>query len=229
MAQTDDHTLTARLVAEFIGTFALVFFGTGAIVANQVTDGALGHLGVAIAFGLVIGVMVYTFKSISGAQFNPAVSVALWARNVNSAVDTIRYVAVQILAAITASLAVGLFADAFGVSDLGATLPVNGLLGLSLLVEIAATFTLVTVILGVVRAGEAGDSWAGVAIGGTVALAAIAFGPISGASLNPARSVGPAFVQAGATPVLWIYILGPLGGGLLAALVDRAVTQGVRS
>ena len=220
---TTNRTAVSRLVAEFIGTFALVFFGTGAVVADRFTDGAVGHVGIALTFGLVIAVMVYTYKSVSGAQFNPAVSVALRIRGLNTTGETVSFIAVQLLAAAAASFLVRYAGRALDVADFGATVPVAGAPALTLAVEVATTFTLVTVIFGVVHSGERGDSWAGAAIGGTVGLAALAFGALGGASMNPARSFGPALVQPGALTPLWIYWVGPVGGAVIAALVDRIV------
>ena len=218
-------TMRARLVAEFVGTFALVFIGTGAIAVDSLTRssiGTLSHLGISIAFGLVIGVMVYTYKEISGAQFNPAVTVALWARGVFPGREVPLYVAIQVIAAVLASGCLAALASPLGVHDFGATIPATGVPRFSVFViEVVATFFLVTVILGVVRAGDRANPWSGFAIGSTVALCALAFGPISGASMNPARSFGPALVSSGALDSYWIYLAGPLAGGFFASVVDR--------
>lgn len=217
--------LRGGIIAEFIGTFALVFFGTGAFVANLATDGAVGHVGVALTFGLVIGTMVYTFKGNSGAQFNPAVSIALWSRGVVSSVEALVYIGVQVVAAVAASAVVTMIANAYGVVEIGATVPLGGHIFGALVIELLTTFTLVTVIFAVVDAGPRGDAWSGIAIGGTVGLAALAFGPISGASMNPARSIGPALLDFTAAPFLWIYLVGPILGGLLAALVRTVLVD----
>lgn len=247
-------TLAARLLAEFVGTFALVFAGTGAIVVDAVSGGAIGHVGIALTFGLVIAVFVYAYKDLSGAQYNPAVSAALWLRGVFPGREVAPYVAAQLAGALAASGIVALgvrkiaaeavmegaaalaegaalvqgatsagAAASAVVVGLGATVPGPGGALVTLPVEVLATFLLVTVILGVVRAGERANPWAGIAIGGTVALCALAFGPISGASMNPARSFGPIIFAHGAARSYWLYVVGPVVGGIIAVLVDRAV------
>lgn len=225
-------SLVHRLIAEFIGTFALVFAGTGAIVVNAATNGAIGHIGVSLTFGLVIGVMVYGYKDYSGAQFNPAVSIALWLRGVFPRREVFPYIAIQIAGAVVGSITLVFIVpgEFVGVVDgmtgriAGATVPASGINAVqAIAAEVVTTFFLVTVILGVVSAGERSDSWAGIAIGGTVALAALFFGPISGASMNPARSLGPALVETGALSVYWIYVVGPIVGGGLAVAVDRVL------
>ncbi len=213
--------LSRRLVAEFVGTFALVFAGTGAIVSNGVSGGAVGHVGVALTFGLVIAVMVYAYKDVSGAQYNPAVSIALWLRGVFPGREVAPYIFTQLVAAVAAGGVLRLIVPpAAGVSDLGATMPTWSA-GASIAIEAVATFFLVTVILSVVRAGERSNPWAGIAIGGTVALCALFAGPLTGASMNPARSFGPAVVSPGALGVYWIYVVGPVLGGVVAAVLDR--------
>lgn len=227
--------LARRLVAEFVGTLALVAAGTGAVAANSVTGGALGHIGVALTFGLVIAVFVYAYKDVSGAQYNPAVSVALALRGAFPRREVAPYILAQGAGAVAGGALVRLLVGAIvaagdaafrpgSAAILGATMPGPGGAWVALGVEVVATFLLVTVILGVVRAGGRGNPWAGIAIGGTVALCALAFGPISGASMNPARSLGPALFAPGAGAVLWIYIVGPVVGGALAVAVDRVVT-----
>lgn len=215
--------LRTRLLAEFIGTYALVFFGTGAVVVDHLSGGALGHLGISITFGLVIGVMVYTYRSVSGAQYNPAVTISLWIRGVFSGREVIFYILIQTVAAIGASLTLYGLVHSVGISDFGATVPTTASSTVTFIVEILTTFTLMTVILGVVRNDKHAGPWAGLAIGGTVALSALAFGPVGGASMNPARSIGPVIVQPEAFRYLWIYMAGPVAGGVAAALVDRTV------
>lgn len=219
--------LRARLLAEFVGTFALVFAGTGAIAVDRLSDGTIGHLGIAVAFGLVIAVMVYAYKDLSGAQYNPAVSIALWLRGVFPGRDVAPYVAAQLAGAAAASGVLVLLVAPLGVEEIGATLPGAGGAAISLPVEVLATFLLVTVILGVVRAGERANAWAGLAIGGAVALCAVAFGPVSGASMNPARSFGPMLFVPGAAGVYWVYVVGPVVGGMCAVMVDRVLSAPV--
>ena len=199
------------LAAEFAGTFALVFFGCGAI-AN-----GIGSASTALAFGLVIAVMVYALGHISGAHLNPAVSVAFalgrhfpWPRVVS-------YVSAQLLGAIAGALALRV---TLGPSvSLGVTQP-SGSWGQAASWEALMTFFLVIVITAVATDTRAVGEAAALAIGGTVALCALVGGPISGASMNPARSIGPAVVS-GDLSSIWIYILAPLAGGAAAALVYR--------
>lgn len=204
------------LIAEFIGTFALVFAGCGAIAVNSQTN-ALGHVGIAIAFGLVIACMIYALGHISGAHFNPAASVGFavgrhypWPR-----VGT--YVVAQIAGAVVAALF--LRATLGPDVDLGVTHPAGSDLQ-SLAWEVVLTFFLVLVITAVATDARAVGEAAAVAIGGTVALGALVGGPISGASMNPARSIGPAIVS-GELASIWIYVVGPVAGAVAAAIVYR--------
>ena len=215
----------SALVGEFIGTFALVFFGGAALVAESVTGG-LGPLGVAVSFGLVIGIGVYAFGAVSGAHFNPAVTVALWASGRFRPRSVLPYVVIQLIAAaFAAALLHVLVSTAGGNAGLASTLPGTAGTGAALAAEIAASFLLVTVILRVVAAGPDARAFSGLAIGGTIALCALSVGWVSGASMNPARSFGPALFSPAALRVLWIYVLGPLTGAGLAALADRLLTS----
>jgi aquaporin NIP len=185
------RTLVRALAAEFVGTFALVFAGCGAIMVDAKT-GALGHVGVAISFGLVIMVMIYAVGHISGAHFNPAVTFAFalsrhfpWRRG-------LVYWATQITAALVAAAVLrGLLGN---IAHVGATLP-SGSQGQSFLLEVVLTFFLMFVIMAVATDTRAVGEAAAIAVGGTVLLDAMFGGPISGASMNPARSTGPAIVS----------------------------------
>ncbi len=209
----DTAALARSLVAEAIGAFALVFAGCGAIVVDAKT-GALGHLGVAFSFGLVIMVMIYALGHISGAHFNPAVTLAFaltrhfpWAR-------TGAYWGAQLSGAL---LAAALLRGSLGEhAHDGATLP-SGSQGQAFLWELVLTFFLMFVIMAVATDSRAVGEAAAIAIGGTVGLDALFGGPISGASMNPARSIGPAFVS-GDLHALWLYILAPALGAALAGL-----------
>jgi aquaporin NIP len=201
------------LVAEFIGTFALVFAGCGAIVVDATTH-QLGHGGVAASFGLVIMVMIYALGHISGAHFNPAVTAAFALTRHFPVRRLPAYWVAQILGAIVGAVAVrAVIGDA---ANLGATMP-SGSDGQSLVLETILTFFLMFVIMAVATDTRAVGQGAAIAIGGTVALDALFGGPISGASMNPARSIGPGVVS-GATASLWIYLVGPGLGAALAAL-----------
>ncbi|MEJ7568505.1 MAG: MIP family channel protein [Gaiellaceae bacterium] len=208
-----NRDLLRALVAEAIGTFALVFAGAGAIMVDDKTH-ALGHVGVAIAFGLVIMVMIYAVGHISGAHFNPAVSFAFalsrhfpWPRLAG-------YWAAQTAGALVAAL---ILRGSLGErAHVGATLPA-GSQGQAFLWEVVLTFFLMFVIMAVATDTRAVGEAAAIAIGGTVGLDAMFGGPISGASMNPARSLGPALVS-GDLHALWLYIIAPLLGAALGAL-----------
>ena len=202
-----------RLAAEFVGTFALVFAGCGAIMVDSKTD-ALGHVGVAISFGLVIMVMIYAVGHISGAHFNPAVSFGFalsrhfpWPR-------LLGYWTAQLAGALAAA---AILRGSLGnLAHTGATLPA-GSQGQSFLWELVLSFFLMFVIMAVATDTRAVGEAAAIAIGGTVGLDAMFGGPISGASMNPARSIGPALVS-GDLHALWLYIVAPLAGAALGAL-----------
>lgn len=211
-----------KVGAEMIGTFALVFAGCGAVMADQISGGAVSHLGVGLTFGLVIMVMIYATGHISGAHFNPAVTIAFAAAGHFSWKQVPAYVAGQIVAALLASLC--LYALLGPVASLGATAPA-GSATQSLVLEIIITFFLMFVITAVATDSRAVGHMAGWAIGGTVALAAIFAGPISGASMNPARSLGPALATM-QLDHLWIYIAGPIPGAALGAWAYNLVRCG---
>jgi aquaporin NIP len=211
--------LRGALVAEFIGTFFLVFAGTGAIVVDATTH-EVTHVGVSLVFGLVIAALIYALGHVSGAHFNPAVTIGFWALGEFPGRRVPLYVASQLLGAIAAS---ELLRALFGMTGgLGATLP-QGTVSVSLILEIAMTFLLAFVIFGSAVHGKAVKSFAGIAIGGTIALDALFGGPISGASMNPARSLGPAFA-AGTWTDQWIYVVGPVVGALLAVVAYKFMT-----
>jgi aquaporin NIP len=198
--------------AEFIGTSALVFFGCGAIAV-----GRLDPAGVALAFGLVIAVMIYALGHVSGAHFNPAVSVGFAVGRHFPWTRTATYAIAQVGGAIAGALLLRLaLPDA---TTLGVTMPTAGV-GPAVAWEIVTTFVLVLVITAVATDTRAVGEAAALAIGGAVALGALVGGPVSGASMNPARSIGPALV-AGQLDDLWIYLVGPLVGACLAALTYR--------
>ena len=212
--------MRGALTAEFLGTFFLVFAGTSAIVVDTMTH-AVTHVGVSLVFGLVITVLIYAFGHISGAHFNPAVTVGFWALGEFPGRRVPWYIASQLLGAIAASSVVlGLFGRA---GSLGITTP-QSTPEIAVVLEALMTFLLVVVIFGSAVHGKAVKSFAGIAIGGTIALDALFGGPISGASMNPARSLGPAII-AGAWPDQWIYIVGPLAGALLAVVAYRLMTR----
>ena len=201
-----------KCISEFLGTFALVFAGTGAIVINDVSAGVISHAGIALTFGLVVMAMIYTFGDISGAHLNPAVTIGFVAARRMRAKEAAPYIASQLAGAIGASAVMrALFPEH---PKLGMTLPA-GTAAQSFVLELILTAVLMLVILSVsVGAKEKGIT-AGIAIGGVVALEAMFAGPICGASMNPARSLGPALVVENLRAI-WIYIVAPIAGALLA-------------
>jgi aquaporin NIP len=211
-------SLLRALLAEAIGTFALVFAGAGAIMVDAKTE-ALGHVGVAITFGLVIMAMIYAVGHISGAHFNPAVTFAFALTRHFPRARAAGYWAAQVVGAVTAAAV--LRASLGNVADVGATLP-SGSQGQSFLWEVVLTFFLMFVIMAVATDTRAVGEAAAIAVGGTVGLDAMFGGPISGASMNPARSFGPAVVS-GDLHALWLYIVAPLLGAALGALAYQFV------
>ncbi len=208
------HSIVHRAGAELIGTYALVLAGCGAIMVNS-TTGALTHIGVGLSFGLVIMVMIAATGHLCGAHFNPAVTVAFAVTRHFAWQDVPWYIGAQLIGAIGGALTLRML---FGpVAQLGATLP-TGTLMQSLGLEILLTAMLMFVIISVATDSRAVGELAAVAIGSTVALNAIWAGPISGASMNPARSFGPALI-AGVWDAQWIYWLGPLIGALIGGLL----------
>lgn len=209
------------LGAEALGTFALVLFGCGATMVDA-DGGELGQVGVSLAFGLVVMAMVYALSHVSGAHINPAVTLALASRSRFPWSTVPGYWGAQVAGAITAAIV--LRSSLGDVADLGATTP-SGSDAQSFVWELLMTATLLFVILAVATDTRAAVGAGAVAIGGTIALASLVGGPISGASLNPARSVGPALVS-GDLGSLWIYLTAPLLGGALGALVYDALRRG---
>ncbi|MGZ4380870.1 MAG: MIP family channel protein [Gaiellaceae bacterium] len=205
--------LARALVAEAIGTFALVFAGCGAIMVDQKT-GALGHVGVAITFGLVIMAMIYAVGHVSGAHFNPAVTFSFALSRHFPRWQIAPYWGAQLAGAL---IAAAILRGSLGnIAHVGATYP-SGSDGQAFLWEAVLSFFLMFVIMAVATDTRAVGEAAAIAIGGTVGLDAMFGGPITGASMNPARSLGPGIVT-GDLHAIWIYLLAPIVGASLAAL-----------
>lgn len=201
-----------RLLAELLGTFALVFAGTGAIVVNGVTDGVIGHAGIALTFGLVVLAMIYTFGDVSGAHLNPAVTLGFAVSGRFQWREAPGYVAAQLAGAFAAS---GLLRLLFPTdARLGATLPA-GSEAQSFILELVLSALLMLVVLNVSTGAKEKGITAGIAVGAVIGLEAMFAGPISGASMNPARSLAPAVVS-GHWEHLWLYLTAPVLGALLA-------------
>jgi aquaporin NIP len=204
-----------KYLAELIGTFALVFCGTGAIIIDQQTGGAVTHIGVAITFGLIVMSMIYALGNISGAHFNPAVTIAFTFAKRFPIIELLPYVVAQLAGAFLASLILKFL---FPLNLLlGTTLPAGSTIQ-SLILEFILTFFLMLVIISVAHGSKEQGMFAGLAIGSVVLLEAMFAGPICGASMNPARSIAPAVVS-GNLQLLWIYILAPVSGAILATTV----------
>jgi aquaporin NIP len=212
--------LARRAAAEGLAAFALVFAGCGAIVANAEYDGSLGAVGVSLVFGLVIMVMVYATGHLSGAHINPAVTVAFTLSRHFPARDAAGYIASQ-LAGATAGAMLLLAAWPDQPAELGATVPTVGA-GSALVYELVLSALLMFVIVAVATDTRAVGAAAAIAIGGTVGLDALFGGPVTGASMNPARSFGPA-LAAGEWSDFWLYVAGPVAGTTLGAFAYQLV------
>jgi aquaporin Z len=208
-------------LTETLGTFILIFCGTGAIVINQQTGGVIGHLGIALTFGLLVMTLIYAFGNISGAHFNPAVSIAFTVARKFPANKLVPYIFSQLLGAVMASFFLKIL---FPQNEmLGGTLP-SGTEIQSFILEIFLAFFLMLVILNVAHGSSEQGLFAGIAIGSTVLLEALFAGPISGASMNPVRSIAPALVS-GHLEHLWIYIVAPIIGAILAVPVWKFISN----
>ena len=201
-----------RYLAEGIGTFALVFAGCGAIIVNDSFGGGLGHVGVCLVFGLVVMAMIYSVGNVSGAHINPAVTLGFLFAGRMERRAVLPYIASQLLGAVVAAVVLRfLFPEH---ETLGATLPAVTALS-AFVMELLLSFLLMFVILNVSTGHMEKGIMAGVAVGGVVAMEALIGGPVTGASMNPARSLGPALVS-GHLESIWIYLAGPFIGMLLA-------------
>jgi aquaporin Z len=212
-------TLARKLAAEFLGTFCLVLVGTGAIVVNDVSGGGVTPVGIALCFGLVVLAMILTLNDVSGSHINPAVTCGLWAARLFPAGEVIPYVVSQCAGALAASgLLRLLFPDH---PTLGATLP-SGSEQQAFVFEMILTGILMFTILNVAARPLVRLATVATAVGAVITLAALWGGPVCGASLNPARSLGPAVLSATYTS-LWLYLVAPVCGALTGVVAWRAV------
>ncbi|MCF6296569.1 MAG: aquaporin [Flavobacteriaceae bacterium] len=203
-----------KYLSEFIGTYALVFFGTGAMTIESIQPN-IGVFGIAATFGIVVMVMIYVFGETSGAHINPAVTIGFAFAGRFKKKEIFPYILSQILGAITASFTLKLLFPALALY--GNTIPSDGWLQ-SFILEFILTFILMLVIMKVSSGSKETGTIAAIAIGGTVLIEALVFGPITGASMNPARSIAPALASGNYTD-LWLYIVAPTFGAIVAILV----------
>jgi aquaporin Z len=210
-----------KYASEFFATFILIFAGTGAVVVNDVT-GAVTHVGVALTFGLVVMALVYGFGDVSGAHINPAVTIGFWAARRFEGRFVLPYIASQLAGAFAASACLKVMFQGEK-TGLGATLPFASW-SQSFVLEVILTWILMFVILGVSTGAKEKGIMAGAAIGAVIAFEALFAGPISGASMNPARSLAPAVVS-GQLEHAWVYIVAPITGAVLAIFTCRCVQE----
>lgn len=201
-----------KYIAEAIATFILVFIGCGAIVVNEIFVGSIGHIGISAAFGLVVMAMIYAVGNISGAHLNPAVTLGFLFAGRLDKKSALIYIISQIIGAILAAYTLAfLFPES---KTLGSTLP-NINIFKAFIMEVILTFILMFVILNVSTGHMEKGIMAGVAVGGVIAFEALVAGPITGASMNPARSLAPALVSNN-LEALWVYLTAPILGAALA-------------
>jgi len=210
-----------KYIAELIGTFILVFCGTGAMVIDQQTGGAVSHVGVSITWGLVVMSMIYSIGNVSGCHINPAVSIGFTIAGRFKARLLPGYIISQLAGALLASITLKLL---FPTSPLlGATMPAGSEMQ-SFILELLLTFFLMLVIMNVAHGSKEQGQYAGIAIGAVVGLEAMFAGPICGASMNPARSIAPAIIS-GHLEHLWIYLVAPIAVAALAIPVWKYLTK----
>jgi len=213
----DEPMLSRRLCAEAFGTYCLVFAGTGAVIVDEVTGGGVTHVGVALTFGLVVTAMVYALGEVSGCHINPAVTLGLWAAGRCDRSVVPPFIGSQCVGAFLASGTLRmLFPES---ARLGATVPAGSDLQ-SLVLEFLLTMILMFVIASVTAGGRRDGVPHGIVIGAVIGLEALFAGPISGASMNPARSLAPAVVSMRLDHT-WIYIVGPMAGALASVPLYR--------
>lgn len=210
-----------KYLSELIGTYGLVFCRAGAIIINDVTGGAVTHVGIAVTFGLIVMAMIYAFGDISGARINPAATIAFWFSGRFPAKELLPYILSQFIGALLASATLKLL---FPVHlTLGATFPAGSAMQ-SFFLELILTFFLMLVIINVSTGSKEKGVMAGIAIGSVVLLEAMFAGPICGASMNPARSLAPALLS-GQIGYIWIYIIAPVLGAVMAILGCKGVKE----
>jgi aquaporin Z len=209
-----------KLAAEVFGTFALIFAGTGAVVVNGTHGGVVTHVGISLTFGLIVLALIYAIGDVSGCHINPAVTLGFLAAGRFPAVSVLPYIASQCAGAILASAVLRAMFPAH--ETLGATLPDEAGPLVSFVMEVILTMLLMFVALSVATGSKEKGVLAGVAVGSVIALEALFAGPVSGASMNPARSLGPALIS-GRLEHFWVYLTAPVLGALAGVVVHRIV------
>jgi aquaporin Z len=210
-----------KYISEFIGTFSMIFCGTGAMTVNEVTGGEVTHVGIAITWGLIVMAMIYAFGETSGAHFNPAVTIAFAYAKKFAWKEVPKYIIAQVLGAFAASLVLWFL---FPASEyLGATIPTVDVWR-AFVLELLLTFFLMLVIINVSTGSKEMGIIAGIAVGGVVLLEAMFAGPITNASMNPARSLAPNIVS-GNIDGLWLYVLAPILGAILAVISCKLIKE----
>ncbi|MFT5958509.1 MAG: aquaporin NIP [Polaribacter sp.] len=210
-----------KYISEFIGTFSMIFCGTGAMTVNEVTGGEVTHVGIAITWGLIVMAMIYAFGETSGAHFNPAVTIAFAYAKKFAWKEVPKYIIAQVLGAFAASLVLWFL---FPASEyLGATIPTVDVWR-AFVLELLLTFFLMVVIINVSTGSKEMGIIAGIAVGGVVLLEAMFAGPITNASMNPARSLAPNIVS-GNIDGLWLYVLAPILGAILAVISCKLIKE----
>jgi MIP family channel proteins len=212
---------TRKLTAEMFGTFSLVFAGTGAIVINDLSGGTVTHVGIAFTFGLIVLAMIYALGDVSGCHLNPAVTIGFFVARRFEGHMVVPYIVCQFIGAVLASLTLRLMFPTS--STLGVTIPAGDVLQ-SFFLEVILTLVLMFVILSVSTGSKEKGVLAGVAVGAVIALEALLAGPISGASMNPARSLAPALVSL-RFDNLWIYLVAPVFGACFSVFVCRCIQE----
>lgn len=214
--------LFAEVLSEGISTFVLIFIGTGAIIVNTITEGIIPHLGICFVFGAIVTAIIYTTGHISGAHINPAVTLAFWSSQVFPRNKVLPYILGQFSGGILASLLLRII---FGnIANMGATLPSSENWLQSLTIEIILTFILMFVVLGSGLDRRAPTGFAPIAVGLAVTAEAAVMGPITGASMNPVRSLAPALISH-LWQDQWLYVVGPIIGAQLAVWIYRQLSD----
>ena len=208
-----------KYLAEFIATFFLIFVGTGSIIVNDITGGQVTHVGISLTFGFVVMVMIYSVGNISGAHMNPAVTLGFMVSGRFEKQEVIPFVASQVSGALAASLVLRFIF--LNHATLGATIP-NASALQAFVLETILSFLLMFVVLNVSTGAREKGIMAGAAVGATIALEALFAGPVTGASMNPARSLGPALIS-GHFQHVWIYLTAPILGALAACPFCRLI------